>query len=897
VPSIRQASFAGGELSPSLYGRSDLAKYAVGLARCRNFVITPQGRALNRVGTTFFASAKYAGPTRIIPFIIDENTSYIIELGALYMRIYRTAHTGGGGGGSAYVEIATAYLNGDLFQIKYAQQGNVMTLVHQNYLPLELTWGGNDSSWTLLGIAFDPPQPHYLGDDGGGGYKAQGPLGVADNQLSSNASGVSRYGAPAPVDSKKWQYQITEVGRYNSGNRNGVVFESAPVAVTKSGVFGDGDARGPFALWTHGATYAANAYVRTDYNNLIFQNTSGGNSTGQWPLTNPGVWTVVGGVGHGRGAGTTLPFQFPRSPYTFYPENCPYWAFQGAYTANPGSIVTIPGAEPRYWVCIADDPVSVDLPPNNPTHWVGPFGPQLLSWHNQDGAEADPGWNLVANNVYAGVPGTMGLLGTTTDRSFVDYGDDPDFASGPPQGRNPFKLFKADGSLLTTENPSVVSFFEQRRLFANTFSRPGWLFGSKVGDFSNFDVHTPGVDSDEFEFQLASRAREAIRSILTKEQMLIFTTGGLWAVTGSQGGPVTRSDIVARKQSEIGASWLDPLLVGDTALYVKSLGAGVIETAFDVLRNAYHANDLTILARHLFEGFSIVDWCYQREPYSTIWAVRSDGVLLSLAYVRDHDVWAWSWHTTSLPSDNPTAALLPPGFPGKNAFESVCSVPNSVTGTDDVYAVVQRVVPSSGGAILRYIELMGTRVLAQLSTQTPPFLDCAKTVLAGGATVIPGFSHLAGQVVMAVIDGNVVGPYTVSQAGTIDVSDRYPDGPGFTGPYAIIAGIPFYSDIQDLDLASPAAELRTKRKNVRQVVVDFIGTRGIYAGRDPAHLRPYVQRQVSDSYNPPGAASGQAIIPIGGDWEQDGRVFIQQKDPLPVEIIGITRQVELGNDV
>ena len=36
--SVIQPSFTGGELSPSLYGRVDLAKYQTSLKTCRNFI-------------------------------------------------------------------------------------------------------------------------------------------------------------------------------------------------------------------------------------------------------------------------------------------------------------------------------------------------------------------------------------------------------------------------------------------------------------------------------------------------------------------------------------------------------------------------------------------------------------------------------------------------------------------------------------------------------------------------------------------------------------------------------------------------------------------------------------------------------------------------------------------
>ena len=40
---ILQRSFAGGEMSPEMYGRIDDVKYQTGAAKMRNFIATPQG--------------------------------------------------------------------------------------------------------------------------------------------------------------------------------------------------------------------------------------------------------------------------------------------------------------------------------------------------------------------------------------------------------------------------------------------------------------------------------------------------------------------------------------------------------------------------------------------------------------------------------------------------------------------------------------------------------------------------------------------------------------------------------------------------------------------------------------------------------------------------------------
>lgn len=88
---ISQPSFAAGEISPALYGRTDLAKYRVGLAQARNFFIMPYGGAATRPGTAIVGRCKQPYPVkpRNIPFEYNTEQAYILEFGQLYMRVIK----------------------------------------------------------------------------------------------------------------------------------------------------------------------------------------------------------------------------------------------------------------------------------------------------------------------------------------------------------------------------------------------------------------------------------------------------------------------------------------------------------------------------------------------------------------------------------------------------------------------------------------------------------------------------------------------------------------------------------------------------------------------------------------------------------------------------------------
>lgn len=150
--SFIQPSFTGGELSPSLHARVDLAKYAVGLKTCRNFFVQSHGGVSNRSGTKFITEVKDSSKqVRLIPFEFNTEQTYILEMGHLYLRIIKDGGQITSGG--SVVEITTPYLESDLFGLQFTQSADVMTICHKNHAPRELSRLSH-TSWALAAITF-----------------------------------------------------------------------------------------------------------------------------------------------------------------------------------------------------------------------------------------------------------------------------------------------------------------------------------------------------------------------------------------------------------------------------------------------------------------------------------------------------------------------------------------------------------------------------------------------------------------------------------------------------------------------------------------------------------------------------------------------------------------------
>src|SRR5215467_8499728 len=84
---VIQPSFSAGELAPSMFARTDIAKYHTGAALMRNFFVDYRSGASTRPGTEFITPVRYGtGKARLIPFQYSTITSFVLEFGNGYIR-------------------------------------------------------------------------------------------------------------------------------------------------------------------------------------------------------------------------------------------------------------------------------------------------------------------------------------------------------------------------------------------------------------------------------------------------------------------------------------------------------------------------------------------------------------------------------------------------------------------------------------------------------------------------------------------------------------------------------------------------------------------------------------------------------------------------------------------
>lgn len=136
---LLQPSFTGGELSPSLYARVDLARYGTSLRQAKNFIVRPYGGVSNRPGSRFVGEVGNSTVRhRLIPFIYSTEIAYVLELGDEVLRIYANAGIVESAPDTP-VEVVTPWAEADLPSLRFTQSADVMYFVHPDHPPMKLS--------------------------------------------------------------------------------------------------------------------------------------------------------------------------------------------------------------------------------------------------------------------------------------------------------------------------------------------------------------------------------------------------------------------------------------------------------------------------------------------------------------------------------------------------------------------------------------------------------------------------------------------------------------------------------------------------------------------------------------------------------------------------------------
>jgi hypothetical protein len=161
-------------------------------------------------------------------------------------------------------------------------------------------------------------------------------------------------------------------------------------------------------------------------------------------------------------------------------------------------------------------------------------------------------------------------------------------------------------------------------------------------------------------------------------------------------------------------------------------------------------------------------------------------------------------------------------------------------------------------------------------------------------TSVRGLDHLEGEIVVGNLNGNVIRAMTVT-GGKI----TFPDSRAYSRAHI---GMPYISEIETLDLEPPQGTVQGVKKKISNITVKFENSRGLVAGvvrgrttETPSGLVEMKQREFERLGEPTRLLTGTKKLILKPAWKASGKILLRQKDPMPMNILAIVPDIEIGD--
>lgn len=950
--SVILTGFAAGELSADLYARVDLQKYFIGAALLRNFFVNYRGGASNRPGTIFSEQAYDSdNPVRLIPFQFNTEQTYALEFGHLYMRPHKATFDPCSGQWKPGPVLETAK------NITTASQSTSCIVSSTSHGFVTGDWVYIDS---VQGMTELNGRTYEVGTTGASTFAI---LDLFGSAIDSSAYGTyTTGGTAARLYTLTTPYDGDDLALLKYTQNDDTMTLTHP-SYQQRDLTRSGDADWALTTISFTASIAPPSTISAIAGtpgsvNLKYKVTAVNDYTGE--ESQPSAAVATTGVN-----GTTFNVTLSWAVVTAATSYKIYRAPVGTNVAPPseslfGYVATVDGQAATTF----NDTINSTTVPVLPTDYSqtppqhrNPLASGTIS--SVTVTAPGSGYTLGATATVSDPTGTGATLSVTTASGTIS--SIAVTAGGSNYSDPTITITKTGASTgsggaatatVTADNfPSCSTYFQQRQVFGGSDNYPETFWTTRTGLRKNMDVSIPSRDDDAITATISSLQVNRIRHMLPMASgIIILSSGGAWQVSaGQQGGAMTPGNTTVQPQAYNGCNDVAPLIVNQNILYVQDKGSFVRDLSYDFYSNIYTGKDVSMLAPHLFVGREIQEWAWAEEPFKLVWAIRDDGKMLTLTYVRDQEVQAWSRHDT------------------KGLFKSVCTI--SEGNENAVYVVVERLV---NGQRLKYVERMASRHFHDVTLAW--FLDCALineftypsgtlsfTAIGGDSDIfadsleegvtaafscstaaftassvgaelrinegrfivqsttsttacvalcknppvsvadaatgewsltepissISGLWHLEGQTVTVLAGGNIPATQTVTN-GAIDIPNS---------ASTVIVGIPFTAQLQTLRLEVKTQDgtIQGKRKQLSGGHIRVQQTRGIKYGPGFDRLRELKQRTNELPGDPTRLTTGDMKTTPDTWTREEGQICVEQGYPLPATILGIIPSFSVGD--
>lgn len=866
---VLQASFAAGELSPSLFARVDFAKYRSGAATMRNFFVDYRSGASTRTGTEFIRPARYLNkPVRLVRFQQSQSVTFILEFGDQYIRFISQ--------GGSIVE----------------SPFSATAITHS--LPLTITIPGNNfAAGNMIFVSGIPGVPQIAGRYfnvssvlGGGNITVADP--ITGNPVDSTTWGtVTGSGQAQRVFTIASPYAASELPLLKfsqKASQMNITHPNHPPYVLQlfsatnwslaPAAFGSTVDGPPFQSFTQvtasaGATAVNYKYAVTSVDANNQESTVGFIVVESgWDLrtvvgTNQIVWGVQAGA----------------SFYNVYGSSPSYTGF-AADTGNLGFIGTVSGGSSTEF---QDSNIAPDFS-QTPPIFQNPFAginPQVSSYFQQRLIYANGGGSLV-QRFWAGRVGAPYNFNI----------------SNPIQANDAIT-----GDLVSLEVNEIKSMIPMPTGLIVLTTKGAWLISGGTG----------GIASQGGPITPASITATPQAYIGANDVPPILINYDIYYIQ-SKGSTIR--DLTYNIYANIYTGNDVSILSSHLFFTHQVLEWAYAEEPFKVvwcIREDGIALGLTVLKEQDLYGWSRHDTRGSFRSVATVTEGMVDATYFAVERPNPSGT-GTAWYIERLADRSfdfgaEDAWCVDAGvatdhfFPSANLTISPVGVNNGVTLTANQPVFSSGSVGSivrAGGGIIKVTGFTATTVVTgtviqSITAITPDDpLNRPEVAMNGDwsldkpFTKVFGLDHLEGQSVSVLADGGVVNGLTVS-GGSITLPSPVTK---------VVAGYGFQAQLQTmyLDLGQEINSIQGKRKKVGALTVRVKDSRGLKAGRTFKLITPLKElNRVTLMGLPVQLITSDERIIMDPLWDVPGQICLQVDDPLPVTVLGVIPEVVIGD--
>lgn len=447
--------------------------------------------------------------------------------------------------------------------------------------------------------------------------------------------------------------------------------------------------------------------------------------------------------------------------------------------------------------------------------------------------------------------------------------------------------------------PGAVCLFQERLFFGGTNANQNRIWGSRTNDWTDF-LPVGNEDDSGLDFTLSSEGVSRVCWMAPiGGALLLGTTEDEWEITGgSRNDPLTASSLSLKRNSAYGSMFPSRCVMAqDMLVFVQKDGKRLRSMRYSWESDAYGSDELTLLARHVFDDYSIKELALQRFPDTVLWVLRSDGVPCSATINTAQNVTGWQ--------RSPLAV---------GAF-SLCTIPDG-DGED-------RLAINAGQCLLAMNRTKGEPFPASVYLdQAFPVVTAeqAKTMEGLFSTIgskelgdnhiycdAPaegegGIVSVAAPMVFVSNDGRVLEFEELPESGDYKINACYPGGTdGFYIPkeFAQIGGwigYRYYSTVSPMppEFSGQDGHSLLRKKTINRVLVDKYDSRGGELRCNAGKWIPLDDRSVSDEVDAAAPTRTEVVVsaPMGGSAR---RVYteIRTNAPWPLNIAAVSQVVSM----